>query len=180
MRPFLLRPSADTLTFEDLSPPRQEAPPPSSGPMAVTPPTPSTWHGPGSIGWGNVRFAIAEPFDASPTEPVALGAAALRVAPLLLLAFVPGRAPGWQHALILGGVVLGAWLAYGIHADPWAGLFYGFPIILLTLVSAVGLLVVAVMRRRASVFATAGLALGFAFFGALSILAAYAPVVGGE
>lgn len=181
-RPFVLRPSADALTLEELDQPRQEPSPTpsgdgSSGPVFVSP-TPSSPRG--MSRWGTVGFAVAQPFEAEPAQPVALGAAALRVAPLLLLALVPGRAPRWQHALVLGAVVLGAWMAYGLHDDSWAALLPGLVIGLVAAASALGLVVVAVAKRRVSPFATAGLALGFAFFGAISVLAAYAPVVGGE
>lgn len=176
--PFLLEPPTDTLHLENLSEPAAPSPPAQPGDGQTTTTVSPTYQG--GYSYQSITFAVAEPFDVRPALPLALAAAALRIAPLLGLALVPGRAPWHRHAVILGGVAAGALLAWLVHDDPWAGLFYGFPVLIVAMASFAGLGVVALVHRRVSTWGVAGMGLAFTFFHAITVLGWYAPVEGGE
>lgn len=175
--PFLLRPTSESFSFEDLRPP---PPPPRNASSNATTPTPPT--SPGYLSGGptyeGVPYAIAETFDVQPALPVAYRAGALAVAPLLLVAFAPAGLSAWKRALFVVPVGIGAYLASQAAGTGWGELGYVFILGPALVVSALTLVIMAILLKRVSPWALAVLALSFAFFVALSAIGPYVPVAG--
>lgn len=174
--PFLLRPTADVLTFEDLRPPPQPPrDPASSAPTFTTPTSPSHSGGPSYEG---VTYAIAEPFEARPALPVGLRAAALAVAPLFLVAFAPAGLAWWKRGLFVLPVATGGYLASQAAGTGWGVLGYLAILGPALLISAPTLVIMAILLKRISPWALGVLLLSVAFFVALSAVEPYVPFAG--
>jgi len=183
--PLVLRTDATTLAFEETA--RSEPPPVAPTPernasepvvtTATSPQAPAPY-GDVPTRYDGVRYAIASPFEARDAKPLAVGAAALRLAPVALLAAAPLGVALWRRALIVVAAPLGGWMAFSAQAAGMGGILHVFVALATLMASAVAFVVVLAWRRRVSATALAGLAFGVAFLVTLPVAYAYLPLAG--